>query len=473
MPRIPNAFATLVLLAWIPMVFAMFATMRPRRAVITGFLAAWMFLPMSGFEITGLPDYTKMAATCVGALLGAAVLDLNSLLSFRFRWFDIPILVWCFCPLPSSLVNQLGLYDGLSVSLDHIVTWFLPYYIGRVYFNSLPALRELAMGIFIGCLIYVPFCVWEMRMSPQLHRLIYGFNQHMFAQAVREGGYRPVVFMQHGLMVAMYLVSGSIIGVWFWARGVLKQVWGVPMYLAVPGLLIITLLCRSSGATILLLASLGALFSSRWLRTPVLVLCLVLAAPAFMFARATGFWSGRELIDISRLVIGDRPADSLEWRMDNEDILLERARERPILGWGGWGRARVFDADTGVESTYVDGLWIITLGDRGALSLAAIVLTMQLPVLLVVWRAAGRDFTHPVMAAPACLAILLVLYGIDMIPNAMINPIFMLGAGGISSCFGRRTVPELQALRRGNVPARLPDPLPHVAHAPRSSSPTG
>ena len=53
-----------------------------------------------------------------------------------------------------------------------------------------------------------------------LGREIYGFNQHMFAQAVRESGYRPVVFMQHGLMVALFLVSGSIIGVWFWARGV-------------------------------------------------------------------------------------------------------------------------------------------------------------------------------------------------------------------------------------------------------------
>ena len=48
-------------------------------------------------------------------------------------WFDIPIVVWCFTPLASSLSNGLGVYDGLSACLSEIVLWGIPYYLGRVY----------------------------------------------------------------------------------------------------------------------------------------------------------------------------------------------------------------------------------------------------------------------------------------------------------------------------------------------------
>ena len=38
----------------------------------------------------------------------------------------------------------------------------------------------------------------------QLNRcMIYGFHQHMFAQTMRDGGFRPMVFMAHGLALAM------------------------------------------------------------------------------------------------------------------------------------------------------------------------------------------------------------------------------------------------------------------------------
>jgi len=34
-------------------------------------------------------------------------------------------------------INGSGVYDGLSVMLSQIVTWGLPYFIGRVYFDDL------------------------------------------------------------------------------------------------------------------------------------------------------------------------------------------------------------------------------------------------------------------------------------------------------------------------------------------------
>ena len=57
----------------------------------------------------------------------------------------------------------------------------------------------------LGGLIYVPLCLFEVRMSPQLHNMVYGFAQHSFGQTVRGGGWRPMVFMQHGLAVGLFM----------------------------------------------------------------------------------------------------------------------------------------------------------------------------------------------------------------------------------------------------------------------------
>ena len=55
---------------WIPVVLVLFAALPPRRAVPVSFIGAWLFLPMAGWDLSGLPDYTKTSATSVGALLG-------------------------------------------------------------------------------------------------------------------------------------------------------------------------------------------------------------------------------------------------------------------------------------------------------------------------------------------------------------------------------------------------------------------
>src|SRR3954468_7155501 len=104
----------LSLFGWIPFVLALFALLPPRRAVISAFLIAWLFLPMAGYKVPSLPDYTKMSATVLGVLMGAAIFDTDRLLSFRLRWVDIPMVIWCCSPMASSYLNGLGLYDGCS-----------------------------------------------------------------------------------------------------------------------------------------------------------------------------------------------------------------------------------------------------------------------------------------------------------------------------------------------------------------------
>ena len=94
--------------------------------------------------------------------------------------------------------------------------------------------HNLAIGLFIGGLVYVPLCWLEVQLSPQLHRWLYGKHQHAFIQQMRDGGYRPMVFMQHGLMVGMWMGMTALIGIWLWKAKTLHQVWDIPMYVLVP-----------------------------------------------------------------------------------------------------------------------------------------------------------------------------------------------------------------------------------------------
>lgn len=175
----PNLLVPLVMFAWIPIVFYLFSRFPPKRAVVISFVTAWLYLPQAALSLPGLPEYSKTTATSYGILLATFVFDSDRLQSFRFGWLDVPMLIWCVCTVPTSLDNGLGLYDGMTGMLNQSVVWGIPYFLGRIYLSDLSGLRQLAMGIFVGGLTYMPLCLLEARISPQLHRIVYG--GHAFA----------------------------------------------------------------------------------------------------------------------------------------------------------------------------------------------------------------------------------------------------------------------------------------------------
>src|SRR3954447_7809865 len=159
--------AELALFAWLPVVLFLFAVLKPRHALIAAYLVGWMFLPMHSIDLKGLPPLSKVSATSYAAMLGVMLFDINRLATFRPKWFDLPMALWCLAPLFASLTNGLGWYDGLAAVLSEVIMWGIAYVLGRVYFNDWESARELAVAVFIGGLIYVPLCLLEIRISPQ------------------------------------------------------------------------------------------------------------------------------------------------------------------------------------------------------------------------------------------------------------------------------------------------------------------
>jgi hypothetical protein len=430
-----NALVPFALISWIPFVVWAFSKFEKRVVVSGAFVLGWMFLPEATIPIPGLPDLSKMFSTCVAVLAGAFIFDRKTLMSVRPGAVDIPMILWCTCPFFSSLANGIGAYDGLSESLQQIVTWGMPYFVAKVYFADPKGLKTLALAIFIGGIIYIPFCFLEMAISPQLHRMTYGFSQANILQSIRSGGFRPVVYMQHGLMVAMWMVSASFFGIWLlYSKQLPQKLPMVPIATKwfIPPLLVTTLLMKSSGALGLFMLGMFTLFTTCQLRTPILFIILLLIPPSYIISRSTGYWDGTNLSSwIERKYSAER-AQSLQFRFDNEEMLIDKAKKGSFFGWAGWGRSRVYDED-GKDLTITDGLWIIVYGVRGIYGIVLMTVTIVLPMVLLLIKVPPGQWTSERYAAASVFATMLTLYMIDNLLNAMVNPIFMLFAGGINT----------------------------------------
>ena len=422
----------IVMFGWLPVVLYLFRWLPAQRAVIVSFITAWLFLPLAKFPLPVFPEYTKMSATCYSILLATIVFDVKRFKSFQLGWLDLPMLVWCVCPFASSISNDLGWYDGLSAVNAQTTTWGVPYYLGRLYLNNLDGLRKLAIGIFTGGLIYIPLCLLEIRISPSLHRIVYGFNaKENLAQEIRYGGYRPTVFMETGLMVGAWMMAATLLGLWLWKVGIIKQMWGIAASRLVLALLVTFILVKATGAWFLFLIGVVILFVAKWFRTSMLLLVLIVTISSYIFVGATGTFSGNQIVSVMSTGVNADRAQSLEFRFDNEKILSDKARQRMLFGWGGFGRSRVYN-EWRKDISVTDSLWIIAFGTTGAVGLISLTASLLLPVLAFIQRYPARLWKNPKVAPAAAMAVLLALYMLDCVLNAMINPIYTLACGGIA-----------------------------------------
>lgn len=409
------------LFGWPVLSAFLFLFLGPRRAVLTIMVLGWALLPVAGYALKGFSDYDKATSLSLSVIVGTLLFDGGRWITLRPRWLDGVVALFCLVPLGSSLSNGLGIYDGLSSTTGAALRWGVPYLMGRLYFQTNRGLRTLAAGIVLGGVLYTPLCLYEIRMSPQLHNQVYGYHQHGFAQTKRLGGWRPMVFLQHGLAVGMWMASGSLLATGLAASGARSRLLGVPIRWVAAILIVTTVLVKSAGALILLFAGLliGMLVKST--RQKALAYGMLLCSFVYVLVRVTGIWSGADAIEVSRW-ISDGHSDSLRVRLESENVLIEHALQRPWLGWAGWGRNRPTDHG----GVVTDGLWVIQLSQHGMIGLGALLGMILAPAYVALRRAQVRRDLLPIF-----LAVLLGIYMIDSLMNAMFNPLMLAVAGGL------------------------------------------
>ncbi|MGA2231623.1 MAG: O-antigen ligase domain-containing protein [Tepidisphaeraceae bacterium] len=442
-------------------VLALFWLFPPRQAVIYSFIWGWFFLPMKAFNVHGMTEYSKLSATPLCVLLAALLFDTDRVLALRPRIWDVPMLVYLICPFFSSMHNDLGPYDGANAAVNQFYLWGGGYLIGRIYFTDLDGLRDLAFGFILGGLIYVPFCLWEVRMSPQLHYQLYGFAQHAFAQTQRFGGYRPIVFMQHGIALGVWMISTALTAWWLWLCGTFKHRWHMAATFWVIVLFVTVVLCRALEAAALMTVGIAVLTAVKYFWRPLaraVLFALVFVPPVYIYLRANNLWAGDQMVRLAEKINEDRAA-SLAFRLHNEDVLAARAAQSPIFGWGGWSRFESLDVSG--RMAVPDQQWIIAYGKTGLVGLVSLLLTLLMPLLILMRRLPLRYWTHPAAAPAVVLAVIVTLHMWDCLLNAMVNPMFMMACGGLSglSAVTIRVVQQkvtVSAAPQSNRPIQIP-----------------
>lgn len=439
----PNSFYYIALFVIWPFVaYKLFKRYNLEKSVILLFLVPYLFLPVPHGMLTPikLPLLPPLDKEAVPVFIALWLIYLNKIKIDYLPRFRISVF-FCFALLlspyltvfsnmdplvfPTRKIPGLKFTEALSIFVAVYVKVYVPFVIGYSLLGTNKAHEEFVKLVFVFGLVYSVLMLYEVRMSPQLHRDFYGYFPHDWRQQIRAGGFRPVVFLGHGLLVALYGCFSAIAAFVLW-RKKHELVKGKGVFIVLYFCLVLVL-CKTYSAIIyfLIFVALSLLLGVRnRLRAVSVVSLLVLSYPmirAFLpLSEITDFFSG---LDPAR-------AQSLQFRFDNEDVLLGKANERPLFGWGTWGRNRVFDPVTGVDQTVVDGIWILNYGVFGWLGYLGTMGLIAYPVIVI-----GRVLTPKnekyFSQYTLAVAIILMVFLVDQIPNASLNHVAYLMAGAL------------------------------------------
>ncbi len=428
----------LALLSW-PAIVAMLGSSRGIAGMIClSVIGGYLFLPVEGgLDLPLLPAFDKVLIPSLVAMIGASMMasgkaELMGLPGWvprspTLRVMLLAVVIGAFLtvmtngdniPYLDFFLPALTPYDAFSYVLTSMVM-LLPLLIGRKYLASPENQRLLLVALCLAALIYTPLVLYEVRMSPQLSAQIYGFFPHSWIQHIRGDGYRPIVFLEHGLRLAIFLTAAVI------AAAGLSRIDASgrrPLYLmACLWLMAVLVLAKSLGALIIGIVLCGAVFLLPSRMQMLLAAVLVSAVVLYPILRSAGLVPVEWML---QTIAGFNPerAASLGIRFQFESLLLERAQLRPVFGWGGNGRSLLL-----TERTIPDGQWVITLGVFGWTGFLALFGLLSFPVIFLWWSAKRIQY------GPETVILALILAGsvVDLVPNSGMNPVLWLTAGAL------------------------------------------
>jgi len=486
----PNLFAYVVLFSFPFLVVYLFRRLPLRLALIWVIFGGYMALPdRAGFNLRAIPDVDKdllpsvMAfAMCAIAAMearrrirlsragGMTQVDIRAksdsgFVSARTRpaverdagasdvktrrspWITALFYVCLLGPILTMVTNREPLFYSSTMlralspqdawgTVQSTLVMLLPFVLGRKYLTTadshmmiLRVMCQMALVMSLAILV-------EVRLSPQLNVWIYGFQGSSFSQHIRAGGFRPMLFLQHGLWVGVIIAMSVIAALTLYRSSTGRARW---MWLAVSVWLFITLvLSKTIGALALcILMATVVLFVPK---RGKLVVAAVLAGAVAIYPtlRSAGVVPVMQVYELAASFSSER-ASSLLFRLVNEDQLLARASEKPLTGWGGWDRAAIYDSLTGEKLSIADGSWVIAIGTGGWVGYIGLFGLLCLPLVILAIR--RRDDMTNVTAG---LLLMLALNIVDLIPNATLTPITWLMAGAVAGFYengNRRAVP--------------------------------
>lgn len=405
MPNV-GPVAYLVFFLWIPISAIFFSQKAPHKAAFLAVIWGTMWLPeLVAVNLPVLPPIDKHVLVGLCAFVGMFLTSkerwqkmrlLRGMQGFFFIFvignigtaFTNPesftfggALAWEGGPrFPIVEIPPLPQKEAIAMTIQDFFMYVMPLGAGQMMVQSREDAIVFLKSFVFACLVYVPLMLWEGAMSPQLHRQVYGYYALNFAHNVRGDGYKPVIMMRSGLGVAMFEFVG-LCGAILLARIKQRITPSIPAGLAAVAILFALAVSRNVAVVVYAAAAIPVLWmmSARTQARIGLVLGIVFLT--FPITRAKGWFPADEIVQMATDMAGPDRASSLAFRFENEDILLEHTQEKPIFGWGSYGRNRRYDPETGMDISVTDGEWAIHYSVRGAFGAVGWFWLVALPIL--------------------------------------------------------------------------------------------
>lgn len=322
----------------------------------------------------------------------------------------------------TRVLPGLRIYDALSV-MQNMLILFIPMLLARKFLSSFDHNITLLRFLVFAGLGYSLLALVEVIMSPQLNLWLYGYFPHSFIQHYRSGGWRPIVFMQHGLVLSLIFSLCTIAALCLFKTT--NENKGL-MLMATGWLLFTLVLSKSLGALLICILMMGIAFLFRP-RMQVIIAAIICGLfLAYPIMRASDTFPVERILEQFARISPER-AESLQTRIYHEGQMLEKASERPVFGWGVWGRSRVYDDKTGNDLTIADGYWVISIGVGGWVRYLSTMGLLTFPVFLLLLSRHRKKLDQP----SAALALMIAANVIDLVPNSGLTPVTMLLAGAL------------------------------------------
>ena len=440
-----------------------------------------LLLPVgAAIKIPGVPQFDKILIPNIGALVGCVVVTGHPIRFWNKLGLAEVLLLMCLIgPFITSELNNDPIvsgvvilpasshYDALSTTVGEFII-LIPFFLGRQLLRGSADNVEILRVLTIAGVIYTIPILFEIRMSPQLHTWFYGYFPHDFSQQMRGGGFRAVVFLGHGLLVAFFVMTTTIAASALWRTR--TQVLRLPPAGVTAYLAAILVLQKSMGALVYCSVAVPLVRFTQprfQLRLATVLVSISLLYPMLRLMRT--YFPRGSLSTLRRWSAGNVQAP-LNFALNMEERLLQHASQRLIFGWGGWGRSRLYD-EFGRDTSVTDGYWIILIGGFGVFGFLGRFALLSLPVFRAL-SALKFARSIPDKVNLAALALIISINIVDGLPNSTISPWSWLLVGAL---LGRTEALYASAHRRGLDlafgHASLTKPAERVRRMARSNMP--
>ncbi|MFY8349609.1 hypothetical protein AAEU29_03595 [Pseudoalteromonas sp. SSM20] len=372
----PNFFAYFMLCAWPVIAYFIYRRADSVTATFFTIVGGALLLPVNvNIDFPLIPAFDKQTIPALAALLCLILVKKESIsLLPKPKVAKLLVITLIVSPFFTVVTNGepyfngaywiqgMTLYDSVSVLMRQYLL-LLPFIIASQLIKSQNDFYKVCKLMVISGLFYSVLALIEVRLSPQLHTWVYGFFPHSFNQQVRFGGFRPVVFLGHGLLVGIYMFACFTAACVLWKSRIQVFKGISPVYIALY-LLFCLIIFKAVGAIlfgffILALVLIGRTKLTR-LSTKIITFC-VLFYPLLCILM---IFPHEAIVNFFLAYDVDR-AHSLNFRFFHETLLIQHAQDKLLFGWGSWGRNRLMGSVT-------DGRWIIEFGQFGLLGFIAI-----------------------------------------------------------------------------------------------------